>query len=172
MPSELPSCRINAYRRSSSWIKLCLRIYAIYPLLQCQSSSCWAGKTIWPESRRPRFESWLDLLSLLSVLQIYSSHLRLLTQNVWTITGSSPTSYHRRKKNILCSPLGTQPRPMQEGNMKSRSWELQSVQTTQFCQWSVQYNMTRTGTCVAKISLAFTSKYLVYKITASQSAIT
>ena len=34
---------------------------AIYPLLQCQSSSGSVGKSIWLEFRRPGFESWLDL---------------------------------------------------------------------------------------------------------------
>ena len=37
-------------------------INAIYPLLQYQSSSGTVGKSIWPEFRGPRFESWLDLM--------------------------------------------------------------------------------------------------------------
>ena len=42
--------------------RLCLWINAIYPLLQCQSSSSSVDKSIWREFRGPRFESWLDLI--------------------------------------------------------------------------------------------------------------
>ena len=48
-------------KRSNLRIELCLWIYTIYPLLQCQSSSGSVGKSIWPAFRRPRFKSWLDL---------------------------------------------------------------------------------------------------------------
>ena len=56
------SCRAKPTpMRSNLRIELCLWIYTIHPLLQCQSSSGSVGKSIWLEFRGPRFESWLDL---------------------------------------------------------------------------------------------------------------
>ena len=48
-------------KRSNLRIELCLWIYTVYPLLQCQSSSGSDGKSLWPAFGRPRFKSWLDL---------------------------------------------------------------------------------------------------------------
>ena len=55
-------CRIKPTpKRSNLRIELCLWIYTIYPLLQCQSSSGSVDKSIWPPFRRSRFKSCLDL---------------------------------------------------------------------------------------------------------------
>ena len=108
VPSELLSCRVNAYRRSTLWIELCLRIYAICPLLKWQSSGGWVGKTIWSEFRRPRFKSWLDLLSVFPL--------------VIEIIFKSPSYIYPNCPNHL-----------QKGNMKTRSWELHNAQTTDLC---------------------------------------
>ena len=56
------------------------QMYTIYPLLHCQSSSNSVGKSIWPEFRRPRFKSWLDLNVL--CLRQTSLHLVLAFCNI------------------------------------------------------------------------------------------
>ena len=55
-------CRVKPTpKRSNLRIELCLWIYTVYSLLQCQSSSDSVGKSIWPAFSRPKFKSWLDL---------------------------------------------------------------------------------------------------------------
>ena len=72
---------------SSLWVELCLGISAIYPSLQCQSSSGSVGKSIWPEFRRLRFKSWLDLnfflrqviLNVICILELWQGFAAVLT---------------------------------------------------------------------------------------------
>ena len=72
---------------SSLWVELCLGINAIYPLLQCQSSSGSVGKSIWPEFRRLKFKSWLDLnfflrqviLNVICILELWQGFAAVFT---------------------------------------------------------------------------------------------
>ena len=96
VPSKLPPCRVNAYRRSSLWIKLCLRIYAIYPLLQWQNSSGWVDKSIQPKFRRPRFEFWLDLLSSSSSRDI-AKYLHVTFLYLSKMSEPSPGRKHEKQ---------------------------------------------------------------------------
>ena len=66
---------------------MCLGISAIYPSLQCQSSSGSVGKSIWPEFRRLKFKSWLDLnfflrqviLNVICILELWQGFAAVLT---------------------------------------------------------------------------------------------
>ena len=77
-------------------IELCLWIYAIYPLLQCQSSSSSVGKSIWPEFRGPRFESWLDL-------NVFFRYPTLLTWRFQCVF--CPTTDNGKRENLLRQTL-------------------------------------------------------------------
>ena len=73
----------------------------LYSLLQCQSSSGSAGKSIWLTFRRPRFKSWLDLnvpfptsanktpFNSLTVSHT-DEHLAVWYENRWTCTNRTP----------------------------------------------------------------------------------
>ena len=62
-----------------------------WPLLQCYSSSGSVGKSIWPELRRPRFKSWLDLNIFFGHTTIdYVSELSLNDPIItWSVSSSS-----------------------------------------------------------------------------------
>ena len=69
-------CWVNVHQRSSLRIELRMPMGKYHlSSAPCQSSSGSVGKSIWLEFRRPRFESWLCVMSVITVKLMVDEHL-------------------------------------------------------------------------------------------------